>query len=136
MTVSTLMLDDQDDVLLAEHDDGAETLGVAVGAATVIQAAHIALNLKRGSVWWNLSAGIDYEGLFYQTARSDVEMAPIRATAFRTALLSVPGVTGFAEETEISFERTSDQTLSATVPCITIDCEDVRTSYTLGILSV
>lgn len=127
------MLAQDGDLILAEHDDGAQTIGVALGAYTVVQAAAQAVSLRQGNVWFNLAAGVDYESLFYSARGSDSQLAPIRATAFRDALSAVPGVLGFDGAGQITFSR-KGRTVTPSIPCLQIKCDDVRLSATIGVL--
>jgi hypothetical protein len=121
----TLMLDNTGDLIAAEWPGGVETVGIAIGIAQVAQSANLAVSVRKGSVWWNITAGVDYESLFHNTQDS-VQLDPIRATAFREAVLSVPGISGFSKSDEITFARSAGRTVSVSIPCVDIDCDEGR----------
>jgi len=130
----TLMLDSDHDLMVGEYADGTETLVAAIGPVQVAQAASQAVSLKQGAIWWNISAGIDYETLFYRGRLPDAQMNPLRATAFREALLSVGGVEGFRDTAAIiSFER-KGRILSARIPCLEIACDQSRATATIEVI--
>lgn len=131
MSFGTLMLDASGDLITAEWPDGEQTVGVVSGTEQVAQAAMLAVSLHRGSVWWNISAGVDYDGLFYHANRSDAAMASVRSAAFRQSLLDVPGITGFAGANDVTFSRRG-RSISVTVPCVNIACEENLASATIN----
>lgn len=124
----TLLLDEQGDLLEAVEDyEGSEytTIGVAVGSQQVAQALSLRASTRKKSVWFNLTAGIDYSGLFYDTNIADSTMNPIRAQVFREALEGTPGFESFPEGREVVFTRTN-RTLAVALPCVQIDCDSSR----------
>lgn len=130
MSYGTIMLDGDGDVITAEWPDGSETIGVALGAQQVAQSAALAVSLHRGSVWWNISAGVDYDGLFYQANRGDAAMNPARAAAFREAVLTVPGVAGFSRSNAVDFKR-QGRTVKVNIACIDIACDESLVSASI-----
>ena len=119
----TLMLDADGDLLLGDYESGTETIIVAVGADTVAQNMGVAVSLKKTTVWFNLEAGIDYDSLFYNSGKSDFEMEPIRSTAIREAIKSVPGFLMFRGSEKIKFTR-EGRTLIPDITCVEIDCDN------------
>lgn len=131
--VSSFALDQDNDVMLGTQPDGAETIVPSLGAETVAQAAAFAVSTHRGSLWYNQQIGLEYDGVFINTGRNDDELAHVRATALREVILSIPGVEGFADDSEITFTR-QGRTLMPSIPCIIIDCDNSRTRGTIGTL--
>lgn len=124
----TLMLDENGDVIEAvETVSGDEytTIAVALGAQQVAQALSLNVSTKQNDVWFNRSAGIDYNGLFYSATRSDTVMNPIRAQAFRQALERTPGFGSYAEGKDVQFSR-AERRLTVGLPCVVIDCDNSR----------
>ncbi len=125
--MSTLALDQDADIMGATHEDGAETVVVVSGALQVSQLAGQAVSLNRGSVWFNLFAGVDYQSLFYDATQSDQELAGIRASAIRDALFAVDGIAGFSSPgANITFDRINEDTLVPNIPCLIISCDYSR----------
>ena len=124
------MLDSTGDLLCAVNEDGAETLVALRGAEQAAQAASMAVSQRQGRIWWNESLGVDYDGLFFNSGRSDADMAAIRAAALREAILAVPGVDSFEGTNEITFSR-NNRILTPSIPCIRITCEASRVSATI-----
>lgn len=127
------MMDQDNDLMAGEYPDGTEGLVMATGPVQVAQAAAQAVSLKQGSIWWNISAGIDYEGLFYHNRLSDAQMNPLRAAAMREALLSVEGVDGFSGDNAITFDRRG-RSLSVRIPCVEIACDQSRATATIEVI--
>lgn len=125
----TLLLDEDGDLIAAYEvgDDTLEyeTIGIALGSQQVAQAASMRVSTRQSSVWFNVTAGIDYETLFYNTSRTDTVMNPIRSQMFMAELLATPGVSGVAGETAVTFTRTV-RTLAIDLPCVNIDCDNSR----------
>lgn len=125
----SLMLDTSGDLIEAEELDGSgnvyTTIGIALGSIQVSQAMSMRVSTRAGTVWFNLAAGIDYDGLFYNTRRSDVDMNPIRSNIFRQTLSETPGFGAFANSRDVTFTRTGRR-LEVELPCVTIDCDSSR----------
>ena len=132
--VATLLLDENADLLKACHPDGAETIAVGFGAEQVAQAASEAISLKQGNVWFNLDAGIDYDGLFFNARRSDSDLEAIRINVFTDALLSIPGIDGFENGQSIALSRRGD-VLIPSIPCLLIDCENSISRSFIGVIA-
>jgi hypothetical protein len=129
----TLMMDQDHDLMAGTWPDGAETLVMATGPIQVAQAAAQAVSLKQGAIWWNISAGIDYETLFYHNRLPDAQMNPMRAAAFREALLAVEGIEGFADRSDITFDR-RNRVLGVRIPCLEIACDESRATATIEVI--
>lgn len=129
----TLMMDQDYDLMLGEYPDGTQSLVMAVGPVQVAQAAAQAVSLKQGAIWWNISAGIDYEGLFYHNRLPDAQMNPLRAAAMREALLAVEGVDGFSGSDAVTFTR-QGRMLAARVPCLEIACDQSLATATIEVI--
>ncbi len=123
--IGTLLLDETGDLLCGQHEDGSETIVAGLGAEVVSQSASQAIGLHKGKVWWNLEAGIDYDELWHNAKFPHEQMELVRASEIREAILSVPGVDGFYEDQQISFEY-DGRLVKTKVPCIKIDCENSR----------
>jgi hypothetical protein len=124
----TLMLDEQGDLIEAvEVVDGDEytTIAVALGAQQVGQALSLNVSTKQKDVWFNRSAGVDYNGLFYGATRSDDTMNPIRAQAFRQVIENTPGFGSYADTKDVRFTR-AERRLAVDLPCVVIDCDNSR----------
>jgi len=132
--VATLLLEEDGDLLLASHPDGATTIFVGSGARQVTQAVAQNTALKQGSVWFDRAAGIDYDRLFYNSRRPDEEMEAIRAAVISEAVLATPGVEGFVEGGEVTITR-QGRTLIPDIPCININCENGIVNAFVGVLN-
>lgn len=124
----TLMLDETGDLIEAADMSGLieyTTVAVALGAQQVSQALSLSVSTKQRDVWFNKSAGIDYDGLFYGSTRTDRVMNPIRAQAFRQALENTPGFGSYASTKDVQFTR-ADRRLQVDLPCVIIDCDNSR----------
>lgn len=124
----TLMLDESGDLIEAADMSGIleyTTVAVALGSQQVAQALSMSVSTKQRDAWFNKSAGIDYEGLFYGSTRSDTVMNPIRAQAFRQAMENTPGFGSYADAKDVTFSR-ADRRLSVKLPCVVIDCDNSR----------
>lgn len=120
----SLMLDTDGDLIDGfETADGEEynSIAVSAGATQIAQALSLRASTHADSVWFNRAAGVDYNGLFFSTNRSDETMNPIRAQVFRDILLNTPGMDGFADSDAVSFTRTSRK-LEVKLPCAKITC--------------
>ena len=132
---TTVLLDEDGDVLLAAHPDGATTIFVGEGAEQVTQAVAQNTALKQGSVWFNRAAGIDYDSLFFNARRSDEDLESIRASVISEAVLSTPGVEGFADGGQVTISRQGNSIVPA-IPCININCENAIVRAFVGVLNV
>ena len=130
---TTLILDEEHDLLSGTHPTGETTVIAGFGKLQVAQAVAQNVALRKGSVWWNRSVGVDYESLFFNTTYTDEEMEPMRAQALREAILNTVGVRGFVADDQITFERVNN-TLKPTIPCVIIDCENSLSSTEVEVL--
>lgn len=135
MAFGSLLLDDQADLMGATYDDGSETIAAALGAQQVAQAAAIAVSVPQGAVWFNLSGNIDFDGLFYAPTLREEELGALRANAYRSAILSVPGIEGFADSDVIEFDTSGNRRLGVNIPCVLIDCENSRTRTFIEVIN-
>lgn len=122
------MLDASGDLITAEETIGVDTyqtIGVSVGAPQVSQAMSLNVSTKVRDIWFNRSAGVDFNGLFYDSTRADAVMNPIRAQAFRDALTNTPGFGSFADGRDVNFTRTSRK-IEVKLPCVVIACDASR----------
>jgi len=140
MPAASLMLGESGDVLKAcfEDTDGneVETLAIAMGRELVAQTAAQAVSTKKGSIWFRLYEGVDYEYLFYNNNGTDAQLEAIRASAIREALFAVPGIVGYSDPTAtITFQR-QGRNLIPSIPCIKIDCDNSVSNSFIGTLQV
>ena len=121
----TLMLDDTGDLISAiEHLEGEtyQTIGVALGSIQVAQACSLRVSTTTNSVWFNRAHGIDMDGLFYNTNKTDADLNPIRAQAFRTVMENTRGFGDYAGGNNVDFIRTGRK-LAVQLPCFAVDCD-------------
>lgn len=130
-----LLLDEDADFMLGQHEDGLLDLVAFEGAEVVVQSVYHRLSIRLGSMWYNRSVGIDFENLFYRSGLSRfLESTQVIARGvLRRAILDVDGVLGFEKEVIDGVERSRDitfkvdthsRTITPIVPCFLIDCDN------------
>jgi hypothetical protein len=126
----TMQLDTDKDLIVGTHSDGAATIGICAGHETVQQTAVTKLATNRGSLWFNLSFGLEKEGIFFATKTDPSELLPIQNQLITEALLGLDGVDGV--DGLVEQIRISDNLYQIKTPCMIVGCEVIN----LGVVNV
>ena len=130
---TSFALSAQADFLTGTYASGHTTIALVNGAELIAQSMKVGMAVEKGSLWFNLSYGLDKQNLFYNTNSTEEELYPLRALAIKEFMRTFEGVQSI--EGEPIFTR-DDRTLYVTAPCAIVNCEHSTKRIRIGELNV